>query len=196
MEAKEKSNFQFLTSSSSLLTDEVSLTVVGTPTVDEWVSTVEKMKHWKDSTFAWYLGDLLNYGEAHYGEMASQVMDATSRAYSTLRRYADTAQRVHPTRRKLTLSFSHHWVIKDLPPEEQTKALDEAEFNGWSYEELRHRLQSRLLPPVEKTWSSVCAVGLKSLHKRLSEFVMDGADAGELSAVLVKLEQMIEIMEE
>ena len=147
MEATKKTDFGFPKSSTaSLQTDEVSLTVTGTPTVVEWVQTVEKIKHWKDSTFAWYLGDLLNYGEAHYGEMASQVMDATSKAYSTLRRYADTAQRVHPTRRKLTLSFSHHWVVKDLPPDEQTKALDDAEFHGWSYEELRQRLQRRLLP--------------------------------------------------
>ena len=58
-----------------------------------------------------WIGDVLNYGEAKWGKKYHQAIEQTGRAKSTLKHYASVARRIPVDRRKATLSFSHHLEV-------------------------------------------------------------------------------------
>lgn len=98
----------------------------------------------------WWIGDWLNFGERVYGHSYSQGMDATGLDYKTLANYAWVASRVESSRRRESLSFSHHAELAALEPPEQDRWLDAAaDGDGekpWSRAELRRRLRDEPVP--------------------------------------------------
>lgn len=108
---------------------------------DRWLEIGEVLQQMERSV-QWWLGDWWNYGERHYGEMASQaakdhVQDATGYTYQTVRRAGYTAERIEPERRRSNLSFSHHAEVAARPPEQQDRLLEQAVEQGWTRYELR-----------------------------------------------------------
>jgi hypothetical protein len=69
------------------------------------------------SSVKWYLGDLLNHGEALYGERYTQAVDRTGLSVEYLMKLAYTCRAVARSRRREGLRFSHH---------EEVAALDRA----------------------------------------------------------------------
>jgi len=65
----------------------------------------------------WTVGDWFNMGERIYGEMYSQVMDASKLAYGTLANYKYVASKVEFSRRRENLSYSHHQEVASLAAE-------------------------------------------------------------------------------
>jgi hypothetical protein len=57
----------------------------------------------------------------------AQAMDATGFSYSTVRNDAYVAEHVKVSRRRDTLSWSHHGEVAQLEPEEQDHWLAQAE---------------------------------------------------------------------
>jgi len=102
----------------------------------------------RDAT-AWWIGDWLIFGEFVYGEKYAQAVEATGRSKQTLKNYAWVASKVPASRRKATLSWSHHEAIAKLDPREQRTWLGRAEKQGWSIEELRGAM--RELETIEAT---------------------------------------------
>ena len=49
----------------------------------EWEGTIKSLLRFGHA-FPWIVGDLIAYGETHYGETYVQAIEATGRAYSTL----------------------------------------------------------------------------------------------------------------
>ena len=93
----------------------------------------------------WALGDLLNYGEAHYGERYAQVVDATDYDIDTLTR-AQRLARIFPSeRRRADLSWGHHREVVDLPPSKQDILLDHAAKENLSCHALRSLRRQLLL---------------------------------------------------
>jgi N6-adenosine-specific RNA methylase IME4 len=93
----------------------------------------------------WWLGDWLNFGEAAYGEKYTQAINETGYEYGPLRNIAWTSSSVEVSRRRDTLSFSHHAEVAPLTPREQSGWLDKAEKFGWSVAELRKQIKT---PPL------------------------------------------------
>jgi N6-adenosine-specific RNA methylase IME4 len=93
----------------------------------------------------WWIGDWLNYGEAAYGEKYAQAINETGYEYQTVADIAWTSKAVEVSRRRESLSFSHHREVAPLPPREQTDWLDKAERFGWSKAELRKQIKT---PPL------------------------------------------------
>lgn len=91
---------------------------------------------------AFWIGDLLNFGEKIYGETYVQVADATGLSSSTCINYASVCHRVPSTRRRPELSFSSHEAVAKLEPGEQQQWLDAAVEKGWGREDLRHAMRA------------------------------------------------------
>lgn len=88
----------------------------------------------------WWLGDLLAFGEKHYGSL-KLFSEAMNVPYSSLNVYAWTCRAIELIRRRISLSFGHHVEVAAMKPKEQDKWLDKAEQNGWSVVELRSAIR-------------------------------------------------------
>jgi hypothetical protein len=91
-----------------------------------------------------WLGDWLLVGEHLFGEEAAQAAAATRRSEKTLLRWAWVCRRVAPSRRRESLSFTHHTLVAPLEPAEQSEWLERAEAGGWSSRDLQAALRDRL----------------------------------------------------
>lgn len=114
-----------------------------------------------------WLGDWINYGRAHYGELAEQgiATDFEQRAAEamgwkpeTIDQVARVARQVPAARRDPDLPFSHHREVADLPPADQTFWLARAKNENMSTERLRLALKAEKAPADTSCWLIVrCA---------------------------------------
>jgi hypothetical protein len=108
---------------------------------DEWENVGYLLGKVRDAT-AFALGDWLLWGEGMFGELAAQGIEATGRSKATLLEYVRVARQVQPSRRRRSLSWSHHQAVASREPDEQERLLGLADEHGWSREEFRGALQA------------------------------------------------------
>lgn len=96
---------------------------------DRWCEILETLQIMERSV-KWWVGDALRYGEAAYGEKASQAFpDAFSGspyAESTLRAAAWVSDRFPRGTRVEGVTWTHHRVVAELPTLEAVALLKEA----------------------------------------------------------------------
>lgn len=119
-------------------------------TYEEYVRVGAILGRLRDWT-AWSIGSWLLFGEGRFSDRFEQAALATGRSESTLVDYARVAGRVAPSRRKATLTFSHHRAVASLDPAEQSEWLKSAEDAGWSAAELREHIAPIESRPVVNT---------------------------------------------
>jgi len=69
------------------------------------------------------VGDVINFGQAKWGDKYAQAMEQTGRAYSTLAHYAMTARRIPAPQRQKALTFSAHREILRLGDEKKVETV-------------------------------------------------------------------------
>lgn len=74
----------------------------------------------------WWIGDLINQGEAKYGEKYSQAVDLTNLKYDTLMKYAWVARAIPREKRIAALSFTHHLNVMRAPEDKREALLGRA----------------------------------------------------------------------
>jgi hypothetical protein len=119
----------------------VGLTISSDLDFDEWEDIGSVLGKVRDAT-AFALGDWFVWGDAAFGEIAVQAVEATGRSKTTIMEYVRVARRVPRSRRRSTLSFTHHQLVAARPEEEQERLLEVCEQNRWSVEELRGALHA------------------------------------------------------
>lgn len=116
---------------------------------EDWVELGRVLKTY-DSAIQWMLGDWLNHGIKNadkWGKIDDQASDDegkyapllehTDYKFGTLANFASVARSVTHSRRRETVSFSHHVEIAKLSDDEQEKFLELAEQQNLSVRELR-----------------------------------------------------------
>lgn len=93
----------------------------------------------------WWLGDWVRYGNVRYGERYETAARATGYEVQSLMNMAYVASRYEISRRRETLSWSHHAELAALEPAQQEEWLDRAEREGLSV--LALRMERRVLEP-------------------------------------------------
>lgn len=135
MPAKPKisiGNFEFLPS---------AVMVQGQPQLSEWEGPMQ-FALWCQRASPWWIGDLLNAGDAAFGEAFSQVCEGYISG-DQLQRYESIARRVPRKNRRERLSWSAHAVVARLENDQQRFMLKQAEDRGWTSEELRKEVRKR-----------------------------------------------------
>jgi hypothetical protein len=107
---------------------------IGTPSFEQWQQAGEFIKKAGGAVHFW-IGDWLNYGEQHFGEMYTQALEMTGLDYQTLADDKWVAKQVSCRHEKL--SFAHHRTVADLMPEEQEELLLKAENEHLSRQDFR-----------------------------------------------------------
>lgn len=123
------------------------LVVRGEPTYQEWAEVGHVLRVMEQG-IAFLVGDWIRYGEEHYKELASQVIDARDWRPETVRNYVWVSSKVPQENRVINrgLKFAHHQAVAALPPAEQAKWLrraQEEDENGyvWSVARLKQAIK-------------------------------------------------------
>jgi hypothetical protein len=93
---------------------------------------------------AWWIGDWLRYGNHAYGERYVRAARVTGYDAQTLMNMVYVASHFPPTRRRGSLSWSHHAEIAALEANEQDAWLDRAETERLSVHCLRQEIRAKL----------------------------------------------------
>lgn len=121
------------------------LLVTGEPTLEEWAGIGELLRTLEHG-LQWAIGDWICAGEGRFGDKAAQVLDHTAWSVRTTAVYRWAASRVPPENRRPDLTFSHHVVVAELPPDQQREWLEKAatpeEAGGdpWSIQRLKREM--------------------------------------------------------
>ncbi len=113
----------------------VGIRITGRPTLEEWKGPLQ-FAIWCQRAGPWWIGDLINAGEDHFGEAFAQMCEGTL-STEMISRYASVARRVPIEVRVASLSWSAHAAVARLPHDQQRRLLREAERQGWTSDELR-----------------------------------------------------------
>ncbi len=112
-----------------------SVKITGRPAIEEWLGPFQ-FALWCQRASPWWIGDILNAGDAHFGEVFSQACEGYISG-DQLQRYESVARRVLPENRNPLLSWSSHASVARLDGPGQRKLLAEAVKRGWNSEDLR-----------------------------------------------------------
>ena len=94
------------------------------------------------SASSFWVGDLLNAGEALYGEQYAQVEAVLGISHQTLLNLQSVCRRVPKSIRRSDVTFSVHAEVAALEPNAQRHWLAEASKRGMSKAELRSEIHS------------------------------------------------------
>jgi hypothetical protein len=109
-----------------------------------WEKLGANLLSFADSS-AWWIADWLVYGESTFRDRYVEAIKRTSLSYQTLRNYTWAARRFPLSRRRHSLSFSHHLEVAGLEQPQQDYWLRKAEELGWSRNKLRGQVRSSQL---------------------------------------------------
>lgn len=94
-----------------------------------------------DRALQWWIGDWLRFGERRYGEMYAQAVETTGKAYQSLADAKWVADKIDFSRRRESLSWSHHKEVAGR--EDADELLDLAESDRLSVRDLRAEVSRR-----------------------------------------------------
>lgn len=123
-----------------------ALYLPSTLSYEQWAQTGAILRYFEKGV-QWWLGDWWRHGERHYGDMASQeaqdgLQEQVGYAYKTIANCAWVAGRIEPSRRRESLSWSHHQEVARFDDAaQQDEWLDRAEAENWTRAELRQALR-------------------------------------------------------
>lgn len=89
----------------------------------------------------WWIGDWLRYGNAAYGERYARAAKITGYDTQTLMNMVYVASQVDVSRRRESLSWSHHAEVAALADDEQQHWLEHAEARRLSVRDLREEIR-------------------------------------------------------
>jgi hypothetical protein len=115
-----------------------SATIIGlayeqTPTFDQWADHGAKL-NLADRAVDWLVGDWFVWGEQQFGEIAYQALDGFMP--DQIRKRVFVASRIPLSRRRASLSFTHHALVSGLKPDEQEHWLSQTEKHNLTTKEL------------------------------------------------------------
>ena len=106
-----------------------------------WISTGIRLGGWSRAS-NWWVGDWLRYGAARWGEKYVVAAKITGYDPHSLENMVYVASRFDISLRRENLSWSHHFLVAALEPEEQAYWLDLVTERHLSVNDLRTELRS------------------------------------------------------
>jgi len=96
---------------------------------------------------SWWIGDLLNHGQEHFGEIWSQGIPDDYHP-STLMDYQRVAQAFPKGERVHEASFAHHRAVVTCDTETRARLLHQSADENWSVKKIRDE-KRKGLPPAD-----------------------------------------------
>lgn len=114
----------------------VSWSALGDLEITEWIHQGRRMSMIGRSA-GWWIGDWLRFGNARYGEKYARAIRITGYDAQTLMNMVWVASRVEISRRRESLSWSHHAEVASLDLLPQERLLNHADAERLSVRDVR-----------------------------------------------------------
>lgn len=136
---------QLMKNSAGLVTSSrQSLEIKEGTTRKEWAEVGVGLLQARETTY-WALGDWLNWGTEVWGDALTVAVNlCPEKNASSLRQWAWVCKNVPPSRRRPTLTFTHHREVASMTEADQVLWLDRAVQHEWSYQDLRQNIRRAL----------------------------------------------------
>lgn len=123
---------------------EVGLEVDGKPDFEEWMEYGQTLKTLDGTSRQFAIGDwiVMGFDTYQHGKWES-VQQVWNEDRDALRDYEYVSRSVKSAVRTALLSWSHHRVVADLPPDKQRRWLEQAAINKWSVATLRQKMSEK-----------------------------------------------------
>jgi len=177
---------------SKFKTTAVGIVTTGKPSWAEWECALSVTASILKSSPFW-LGDMLNYGEHHFGEKYTQAINDLGMDPGYLRNVAYVCGRVELSLRSDKLTFSHHQLVAPCDPEDQKKWITLAANNKWTVAQLREAMKGEEEPgeagdaPEE---GDELAVLIREIEEYLDGLADNHARSTALEAMLRKIKAL------
>lgn len=171
------------------------LEITGRATVEEWRQIGEWLGR-LTNVMVWNVADWLNYGEREHGKTLEEAALIVERSVKTLWNWMYVARQIDPSRRRETLSFSHHAAIAGLDSSLQIRFLELAEEEGWSKARLAKAVAEYRgtlpLPDPKKKKQPSARYMLNFIERGVSELTTDPehVDPRKVTELMTHLEAM------
>ena len=143
---------------------ELDITRKTKPPLEQWEDAIAGMDQQMDSAPFWR-GDLFNQGCEWYGDTAAtSVFDPLKSNVKTWINNGSVCNRVEASRRRESLSYSHHAEVAYLDPEDQDKFLQLAIDEGLSVRKLREQIRKH-----QKDKGKDVSFRVGPIHQRLTK---------------------------
>lgn len=121
---------------------EVGLDVIGKPDFEEWMEYGQSLKVLDGTARQFAIGDwiVLGFDTYEHGKWDAVQQVWGNESQSTLAVYEWVARQIKSFIRIKDLSFSHHQIVGDLPPDKQRHWLEQASLHKWSVATLRQKI--------------------------------------------------------
>lgn len=166
---------------------------------EQWEAFGERLQS-IDRAAPWWIGDWLNYGERKFGEMYTQALDVTSKAYQTLANRKYVAGVFPMSKRRAKLSFSHHAAVASLvrhDPSLVNMILDEAEHMGHSEKDVRAEAKkARMELGLDPTGDEVQQFDNPYKWEELPDDTLIYVNATETEVLTAQLKELVSIVKE
>lgn len=129
----------------SFLLDDPTMEYDNYAMIVRWVGLVNR-------SCAWWMGDLLNFGEGTYGERYAQAASETGLSEQTLLQRAMVCRAIPLNYRKVNLSFRSHLLVHRLDKKAMKYWLDRASKHGWTAQQLAEAMKAHRTdtePPLD-----------------------------------------------
>jgi N6-adenosine-specific RNA methylase IME4 len=121
---------------------ETGLTLPESMSFEQWQEVGAQLQK-AERSLMWWVGDWLLYGERKWGIRYEAAMEATGKAYQTLRHAQVVAKRFDLCRRRHNLPFSFHAEVAGVPAQQADELLALAEREDWTRKDLRNAVRQR-----------------------------------------------------
>lgn len=110
---------------------QVSLALPPGLSLQEWVEIGRDIAR-VESASQWWIGDFLLYGAAEWSKDYMQVLDSIGLSSNTLEKMAAISETFDVSRRRESLSWSHHETVATLKPDKIMERLTTAVLENQS----------------------------------------------------------------
>ena len=141
--ATDKALNNALITSGSFEFTPTGVVATGTPDIKDWQGAYKKIKLFAHCIH-WIIGDMLNYGQEHYGEEFSQVLDEYD--WGTIKNDKYICGRIPYGERNENLSFEHHKAVAPFDPSVRSRLIQRADKEMLSVRQFREVISKETYP--------------------------------------------------
>jgi hypothetical protein len=105
------------------------LEINGLPELKDWEGTLNTLI-WFSKNTPWWIGDLIKYGEARFGEGFYNTITPDPTTADMIGRHAAVARAFPVSQRDEELSWTHHREVTRLKPQERKLVFEYAKKRG------------------------------------------------------------------
>jgi hypothetical protein len=116
------------------------LEIDGVPSLKDWEEVLNTLI-WFSKNTPWWIGDLVKYGEARFGEGFYAAINPDPTTADMIGRHAGVSRAFPVSQRDEGLSWTHHREVTKLKPAERKLVFEYAKRNGIASGKMREAVR-------------------------------------------------------